>query len=128
MTIHRNTNGLKKHAENKSRNTKVKVEEGIKQLIKDHQTINFNSVSSATNVSKSYLYNEPDIRTRIEFLRDQTDQEQMLRPSKKPSVTDKSKDILLIAKNERIKQLEKENKELKEQVKKLRGQWYETFS
>lgn len=43
----------------------------------------------------------------------------------KREITDTNEDILLAAKNKRIKQLEDENKKLKEEMMRLRGKLYE---
>lgn len=43
----------------------------------------------------------------------------------KHEITDTNKDILLAAKNKRIKQLEDENKRLKKELMHLRGKIYE---
>ena len=44
-------------------------DEAIKRLIRANENINFNSVSSEAGVSKATLYNNKDIRERIETLR-----------------------------------------------------------
>ncbi|EEM56430.1 Tn554-related, transposase C [Bacillus thuringiensis serovar monterrey BGSC 4AJ1] len=93
-------------------------------LIKNKEKINFNSVSTTAGVSKSYLYNHLDIRERINKLREQ--QQGLSSPKQvKREITDTNKDILLAAKNKRIKQLEDENKKLKEEMMRLRGKIYE---
>lgn len=60
--INRNTEGLKKHANKKSLLAKEKVDNAIQRLIKNHETINFNTVSIEANVTKAYLYNNKEIR------------------------------------------------------------------
>ena len=42
-------------------------------------------------------------------------------------MTESSKDIVIVAKNKKIKELESENKDLKEQLMILRGKLYETI-
>lgn len=66
-----NTEGLKKYATKKSLLAKEKVDNAIHRLIKNHETINFNTVSIEANVTKAYLYNNKEIRARIEKLREQ---------------------------------------------------------
>lgn len=65
----RNTDGLKAYAKHKQLETAEKVDEAIKLLIKEKGSINFNSVSIRSAVSKAYLYQHQDIRERIEALR-----------------------------------------------------------
>lgn len=84
----------------------------------------FNSVSIESGVSKTYLYNNSDVRERIDTLRRQ--QEGLPSPKLvKREMSDASKDVLIAAKNKRIKELEEENKNLKNELMKLRGIIYE---
>jgi hypothetical protein len=45
----------------------------------------------------------------------------------KREMTEASKDVLIAAKNKRIKELETENKQLKDELMKLRGMIYDKF-
>ena len=73
---------------------------------------------------KAYLYNNQELRERIETLRRQ--QEGLSSPKQvKREMSDASKDVLLAAKNKRIKVLEEENKRLKTELAKLRGNLYD---
>jgi ribosomal protein L29 len=45
----------------------------------------------------------------------------------KRDMTEASKDVLIAAKNKRIKELETENKQLKDELMKLRGMIYDKF-
>lgn len=81
-------------------------------------------VSMESGVSKAYLYNHSDARDRIETLRRQ--QEGLPSPKQvKREMTDASKDVLIAAKNKRIKALEEENKRLKSELATLRGKLYD---
>ena len=42
-------------------------------------------------------------------------------------MTDNSKDVLLVAKTKKIKELEEENKQLKNELEALRGRLYASF-
>lgn len=119
----RNTEGLRQHAARKKEQAIKRVDETIRQLVKDKQRITFNSVSQASGVAKSYLYTNQDIRSRIEALRKQ--QEGISPKQVKREMTDSSKDVLLAAKNKRIQELEDENKRIKRELQRLRGQLYE---
>jgi predicted translin family RNA/ssDNA-binding protein len=78
-------------------------------------------------VSKAYLYTHHDIREHIEALRKQ--QDGLPSPKQvKREMTDASKDVVIAAKNKRIRELEEENKLLKQELQKLRGKLYESFS
>lgn len=97
-------------------NTLKKVDKAISSLIKKNKFINFNSVHEESGLSKTTLYNNPDIRERIQTLKSQ--QEGLSSPSKvKRKMSDESKDALIESLRRKIKKLELENKELKEQIK-----------
>jgi len=86
----RNTDGLKTYSKQKKLDTAKKVEEAIKLLIKEKDSINFSSVSERSGVSKAYLYQHQNLRERIEALREQ----QQGLPSRKhikSGMTDSSK-------------------------------------
>ena len=122
----RNTEGLKASAKQKQLETAKKVDEAIKSLIKEKVLINFNSVAERSGVSKPYLYKHLEIRQRIETLRQQQQGLSSRKPIKE-EMTDSSKDVLLAAKNKRIKELEDEVKRLREQLKRLGGQIYDNI-
>lgn len=124
--INRNTEGLKKYATKKSLLAKEKVDNAIQRLIKNHGTINFNTVSIEANVTKAYLYNNKEIRARIEKLREQQGGSIKKQPFK-ANMTESSKDILIASKNKRLKLLEEENQLLKGQLMNLRGKLYDNF-
>jgi len=124
--INRNTEGLKKYANKKSILAKEKVDNAIQRLIKNHGTINFNTVAIEANVTKAYLYNNKEIRARIEQLRAQQGGSIKKLPLK-TNMTESSKDVLIASKNKRIKMLEEENRLLKDQLMHLRGKIYDSF-
>lgn len=86
-------------------------------------------MAKAANVTKSYLYAHQDVRERIEALRTQQGQERFERQwaqrQQHQARTDKTKDVLLEARDRRIKALEAENRKLKEELKVARGKLYE---
>jgi tRNA1(Val) A37 N6-methylase TrmN6 len=122
--INRNTDGLKAFAQKKKEATLQKVNEALQKLIKDKGKINFNSVSMESGVTKTYLYNNQEIRDRIETLRKQQEGLPSAKQVKR-DMTDASKDVLIAAKNKRIRELENENKRLKEELLYLRGKIYD---
>jgi predicted nuclease with TOPRIM domain len=118
------TKGLKEYAKNKSKLTLEKVDIAIRELSLTEQKINFNSVSQLSGVSKTFLYNNGDIKKRIEELRDKQTS-RMMNQRAKYDKTAKTKDIIIMAKDKKIKELEQENKKFKEQLELLRGKLYE---
>ena len=117
------TKGLKEYAQNKTKMTLEKVDKAIRELSLGEQKINFNSVSNLSGVSKTFLYNNAEIKQRIEELRDKQT-EQVIKQRLKYDKTDKTKDIIIMAKDKKIKELQEENRKLKEQLEVLRGKLY----
>ncbi|WPC40793.1 DUF6262 family protein [Clostridium sp. JS66] len=118
------TKGLKKYAEEKTKITLEKVDKAIRELSLKSKKVNFNSVCNLSGVSKTFLYNNAEIKQRIEELRDKQT-EKVIRQKLKYDKTDKSKDIIIMAKDKKIKELQEENRKLKEQLEVLRGKLYE---
>lgn len=119
-----NTKGLKKHAQEKTKLTLEKVDKAIRKLSLNGEKINFNSISQESGVSKTFLYKNKEVRSRIEDLRHKQVSREMNQRAKYDK-TSKSKDIIIIAKDKKIKELEEENRKLKEQLEIIRGKLYE---
>jgi Family of unknown function (DUF6262) len=117
-TWERDTSGLVAHAKSRKEAKLKQVDEAIATLLREHQVVNFNTVAKAAGVSKVYLYNQPLLRERIDALREQERthalRQQITHPHGK---TDASKDLLILAKDRRIKELALENCRLKEELK-----------
>lgn len=104
--------------------TRKKIDEAIQNLIKARKSINFNSVSQESGVTKATLYNNSDIRERIESLRYQ--QGQAKTPAQqKIDINENNKDAIIESLKRKIKKLDEENKQLKEQLKLNYGDIYE---
>lgn len=113
------------HAKRKA-NTLEKVDTAIKRLIRAQKSINFNSVSEESGVSKASLYNHSDIRERIETLRSQQSQAPTPKQVKR-EMNDANMDVIIETLKRKIKTLENENKVLREQMKKAYAQVYDKF-
>src|SRR5258707_13195814 len=70
-TWERNTSGMGSHAHRRKEENRKRVEEIISQLLRQQQTINFNSASKAAGDTKAYLYGQSDCLERIEPMRQQ---------------------------------------------------------
>ena len=125
-TWERNTAGLVAHAQLRKEQKRKKVEDAITRLLREHKAINFNTVAKAAGVSKAYLYTQPLFRDRIEVLRqqerEQTVRERVAHPTGK---TDAGKDLVILTKERHIKELEEENRKLKQQLKAALGKAYD---
>lgn len=123
-TWQRNTSGLAVHAKLRAEHKQQQVDQAIGKLLRENKPINFNAVATAAGVTKAYLYNHPELRDRIETLR--ASQMNHITPRRTLSErTEGSREVLLVAKDRRIKELEAENRQLKEELKVARGKWYE---
>ena len=122
--MNRNVEGLKKYAKYKKEETKKKVDTAIKQLSFKGKNINFNTVSKESGVSKSFLYNDLNIKSRIIELRNKQINTEINQRAKFDK-TSKSKDIIIQVKDKRITELEKENEKLKLQLQVLYSKMYE---
>ncbi|MDZ8056568.1 MAG: DUF6262 family protein [Aulosira sp. ZfuCHP01] len=119
MTVERNVEGLRGNAQRKRQEAFDKVEQGIRQLLKEKQVINFNTVAKASGVSKAWLYKEPEIKARIEHLRDNHSKAEKVPPKQRTS--DASKDAIIKTLKERIKKIEAENRGLRDQLEAVYG-------
>ncbi|MBZ9686783.1 DUF6262 family protein [Clostridium estertheticum] len=115
------------HAERKA-NTHKKFDEAIQKLIKINKTINFNSVSLEAGLTKATLYNNADIRERVETLRHQQAQVQVHTPAQiKRAMDENNKDAIIASLKRKMKKMEEENKQLKKQVKISYGDIYKSI-
>ncbi|MEC2862147.1 transposase [Bacillus thuringiensis serovar kyushuensis] len=122
MNHKRSTEAIVAMAKKKSEETVQKVEQAIKQLIKKNARINFNTVSIESGVSKSYLYNHLAFRERIEMLRKQQGKSPK---AVKRQMSDESNATKIRILRDRIKELESDNKRLKDENRRLQGKLYE---
>ncbi|WP_410984980.1 DUF6262 family protein [Bacillus cereus] len=96
--------------------TSQKVDEAIQRLVRANETINFNSVANEAGVAKATLYNNYDLRERIETLRQQQTQAPTPKQIKRV-LDDNNKDAIIASLKRKIKKLDEENKGLREQLK-----------
>ncbi|SRR2546428_11610473 len=119
----RNIEGLRRNARRRHQQAEQQADEGIRRLLQEGRPVNFNSVAEVAHVSTAWLYQHPEVRSRIEHLREQRSSQAASQPKGKAS--DASKDAMLATLRQRVKQLEAENRELKRQLEVVYGQLYE---
>ena len=125
-TWERNTTGMAAHAQKRKEQKRKGVEDTITALLREQKPINFNTVAKVATVSKAYLYSQPDLRERIEALRQQEVEQQVRERATRPAgKTDASRDLVILAKDRRIKALEAENQKLQQQLKVALAKAYE---
>ncbi len=118
QTWKRTTAGLTAHAQSRKEHKRKGVEEAIATLLREQKPVNFNTAARAATVSKAYLYSQPDLRERIESLREQAVEHMVReRATSSSGKTDASRDLVILAKDRRIKELEAENRKLQQQLK-----------
>ncbi|MFZ0444015.1 MAG: DUF6262 family protein [Bacillus sp. (in: firmicutes)] len=113
------------HAQRKA-NTYQKVDEAIKRLIRVNESINFNSISNESGVSKATLYNNVDIRERVETLRQQQSQAPTPKQVKR-EMNERNKDALIESLKRKVKKLEDDKKQLRDQLKVAYAEVYKKF-
>ncbi|PGP66455.1 transposase [Bacillus cereus] len=110
------------HASRKA-TTSQKVDKAIQRLVRANGPINFNSVASEAGVAKATLYNNRELRERIESLRQQ--QAEAPTPKQiKREIDENNKDAVIASLKRKIKRLEEEKKQLREQLKVAYGEVY----
>ncbi|PFL59142.1 transposase [Bacillus cereus] len=108
---------LRQLHEKRKQTTKIKVEEAIKRLTKISKAINFNSVAEEAGVSKATLYNHPELKERIKFLRNQQENAYI---DSRIKQDDSNRNAIIASLKRKIEKLERRKKELEEENKRLR--------
>jgi len=115
--------GLVESDRKRTEESKTKALDAINQLIISGKKVNFNSVFRHSGISKSFLYEDTEIRTRIEEQRACGVNSEMNKRAKYDK-TSRSKDVIIEAKDKRIAKLEEENRKLRIELEHLRGLLY----
>ncbi|MBT2655374.1 transposase [Bacillus sp. ISL-18] len=113
------------HVQRKA-NTYQKVDQAIKRLIRANEKINFNSVSNESSVTKATLYNNVNIRERIETLRHEQSQVPTHKQVKR-EMNESNKDALIESLKRKIKRLEDDKKQLRGQLKVAYAEVYKKY-
>lgn len=125
-TWERNTSAMVAHAHLRKERNLQRVDAAITKLLREHTPVNFNTVAKEAGVSKQYLYTNDQVRGRIEALRDQQREQGVRERAARPlGKTDASKDLIILAKDRRIKELEEEVRRLKKELQVALGKLYE---
>jgi hypothetical protein len=105
------TSGIKDAAKKKSDETLTKVLEALKVMEEQSISINFNSVSNFTGVTKAWLYKQLRVKDLIQQAKGSTN-----------NVLMRDQAVQLGLKNKEIEILIKQNKYLRQQISELRQQ------
>lgn len=105
------TTGLREAAKKKSEETRKKVIDALKLMEEESLSINFNSVSNFTGVTKAWLYKQPEIKELIKQAKGITN-----------NVLMRDQAIQLGLKNKEIDILTKQNIQLRHKIDGLKQQ------
>ncbi|QQD80385.1 transposase [Bacillus siamensis] len=117
---------LKQIHESRKAITMCKVDEAIKRLVRANQGINFNSVASEAGGAKATLYNNATLRERIETLRQQQIKS-LSAKQVKYEMNENNKDAIIESLKRKVKRLEHENKDFRNQLKVAYAEVYKKF-
>jgi hypothetical protein len=112
----RNTEGLRKNAQEKANATRCRVEEAVRLLLKEQRVINFKTIAETARVSTAWLYGHEDIKMRIIHLRSQQTPNVQVKLPLREQASNASKDTLIGVLQERVKKQADELRELKKQL------------
>ncbi len=108
--LKRNTSGLEAHAQQKRESALKRTEEAIARLIKDKRPVNFKTVSEESGVSRTWLYKEPEIKARINEIKNKKSTESRIKKSNSKNLTNQPIDTSQIDEfKAKIRKLETEN-------------------
>lgn len=114
---------LEDNRKRQSDEARKKAKEAINRLCKEGKTVNFSSIHKLSGVSRSFLYEDEEIRQMIQECRSSEIDSEMNRRAKYDK-TSRSKDVIIEAKDKRIARLEEENRRLKAELEFIRGLLY----
>ena len=120
----RNIAGLRTTAQKKADAARQRTEEAIRLLVKEQRPINFKSVSETAHVSTAWLYAHEDVKRHIMELRARQVPKPKIWIPPQERASDASKDVLIAALRQRVKEQEEQIRELKKQVEVAYGQLY----
>ncbi|MEI7478627.1 MAG: DUF6262 family protein [bacterium] len=114
---------LYENRKKQSEEARKKAKEAINMLFKEEKVVNFSSIHKQSGVSRSFLYEDEEIRKLIQECRTSETDSDMNRRAKYDK-TSRSKDVIIAAKDKRIAKLEAANRLLKAELEKIRGLLY----
>lgn len=114
---------LEDNRKRQSDEARKKAKEVINRLYKEGKAVNFSSIHKLSGVSRSFLYEDEEIRQMIQESRSSEIDSEMNRRAKYDK-TSRSKDVIIEAKDKRIARLEEDNRRLKAELEVIRGLLY----
>jgi len=121
----REISGLIKSAQKKSIKTLLRVNVTLKKMIEEKQIITFSQVAKQAQVTRAWLYKNDGIRSQIEAIREEQSNKEPLDLVVKNVKNKADQKIMVYQLQQRIKGLQKENSELREQIAVIYGKMIE---
>jgi len=112
----RDTRGLRANAQRKAAVTEQRAEAALALLIQEQRPITFKAVAETAGISTAWLYEHEAIKERIMHLRAQQTPKAQVKIPPREQASSTSKDAMIAALRQRIQKLERENRDLKQQV------------
>lgn len=116
-----NSAHLAKAARRRSERTLARAEQALRDLEDTAQPVTVTAVATRAGVSRAWLYNRPDLRQRIEALR-QASPRLAATTQAAERASDASLRQRLTLAHQRIDELSNDNDQLRQQLAKLHGQ------
>ena len=121
----RNIDGLRAHAQQKAVDTARRAEAAIAHLLKEQRPVNFKAVAETAGISTAWLYGNETLKQRIMHFRLQQTPAVQVKIPPREQASSASKDAMITAFRQRVQKLEKENRDLKQQVEIASGSLYQ---
>lgn len=119
MRTERKIEALKEATDRKRQTALDKTDAAITKLLKEGKRINFPTVAKQAGVSVTYLYKYEEIKERHHLRRQQ--EASIEKPVTPQSASDKSKQVIINQLRTRIRQLEADNRELRDKNEAVYG-------
>lgn len=120
--LKRNTSGLEAHAQQKRESAIKRTEDAIARLIQDKRPVNFKTVSEESGVSRTWLYKEPEIKAKINGIKDKQSSKSRSSSRAADNSSHSSIDTSVVDElKKKIKKLETENYALRSHLEVVYG-------
>ncbi len=120
--LKRNTSGLEAHAQQKRESAIKRTEDAIARLIQNKRPVNFKTVSEESGVSRTWLYKEPEIKDRINQIKNKQTNKSRSKRKVDNQLTNQAIDTSQIDELKiKIKKLETENYALRNHLEVVYG-------
>jgi len=117
-----NSRHLIEAARERAEQTRRRALRALKRLDATNTPVTFEAVAREANVSRSWLYSQPDLRAEIQAMRSRNQPASFSPPTpRRQRATDESLLRRLEAATQRIRQLEKDNRQLREALAEALG-------